>query len=388
MVNACLGSTSVWTGSGAATRWSPASCSSTTCAKSSAWSALPIGCDTSNCGACTVLLDGHSVKSCSVLAAQVDGSTITTIQGLANGEWHPVQTAFKECHGLQCGYCTPGHGARRCRPAVGEPRPDRRRDPGGSGGQPLSLHRLSEHRQVGAATRLRSPCRRQWRPAEMTDIADRPVATVTPPPSASPSAARKTAGCSPAPPTGPTTSSCPGTLHMQFVRSPHAHARITRIDLSAALVDARRGRRLRCGRTGRDNPKVLCVWPVVEDIVMPEFPALASGEVRHVGDCVAVVLATDRYLAADAVEADRGRLRAAARRHRHGGGARRRRRPGARRPARNHCYTKHYACGDYDKAVADSRCRGQAAVRAAAADPVADGDHGPSSPRRWAPVAS
>jgi carbon-monoxide dehydrogenase small subunit len=69
----------------------------------------PIGCDTSNCGACTVLLDGRSVKSCSVLAVQVDGHEVTTIQGLADGdEWHPVQKAFKECHGLQCGYCTPG----------------------------------------------------------------------------------------------------------------------------------------------------------------------------------------------------------------------------------------------------------------------------------------
>jgi carbon-monoxide dehydrogenase small subunit len=69
----------------------------------------PIGCDTSNCGSCTVLLDGHSAKSCSVLAAQADGSEVTTIQGLAqNGEWHPVQKAFKECHALQCGYCTPG----------------------------------------------------------------------------------------------------------------------------------------------------------------------------------------------------------------------------------------------------------------------------------------
>ena len=68
-----------------------------------------IGCDTSNCGACTVLLDGRSVKSCSVLAVQADGKSVTTIQGLAeNGEWHPVQKAFKECHGLQCGYCTPG----------------------------------------------------------------------------------------------------------------------------------------------------------------------------------------------------------------------------------------------------------------------------------------
>jgi carbon-monoxide dehydrogenase small subunit len=68
----------------------------------------PVGCDTSNCGSCTVHLDGQSVKSCSVLAVQADGSEITTIEGLANGEWHPMQTAFKECHGLQCGYCTPG----------------------------------------------------------------------------------------------------------------------------------------------------------------------------------------------------------------------------------------------------------------------------------------
>ena len=69
----------------------------------------PIGCDTSNCGSCTVLVDGQSVKSCNVLAVQADGSSITTIQGLSDGnEWHPVQTAFKECHGLQCGYCTPG----------------------------------------------------------------------------------------------------------------------------------------------------------------------------------------------------------------------------------------------------------------------------------------
>ena len=68
----------------------------------------PIGCDTSNCGACTVLLDGQSVKSCAVLAVQADGRSVTTVQGLANGSWHPVQQAFHEQHGLQCGYCTPG----------------------------------------------------------------------------------------------------------------------------------------------------------------------------------------------------------------------------------------------------------------------------------------
>ena len=68
----------------------------------------PIGCDTSNCGAYTVHLDGVSVKSCSVLAVQADGSEVTTIEGLANGEWHPLQKAFHSEHALQCGYCTPG----------------------------------------------------------------------------------------------------------------------------------------------------------------------------------------------------------------------------------------------------------------------------------------
>ncbi len=68
-----------------------------------------VGCDTSSCGACTVLLDGESVKSCTLLGVQADGAEITTIEGLArNGELHPVQQAFHESHALQCGYCTPG----------------------------------------------------------------------------------------------------------------------------------------------------------------------------------------------------------------------------------------------------------------------------------------
>jgi aerobic carbon-monoxide dehydrogenase small subunit len=68
-----------------------------------------IGCDTSQCGACTVLLDGKAVKSCSVLAHQAEGREVTTIEGLArDGELHPIQRAFVEHHGLQCGFCTPG----------------------------------------------------------------------------------------------------------------------------------------------------------------------------------------------------------------------------------------------------------------------------------------
>src|SRR5581483_10571004 len=72
-----------------------------------------IGCDTSSCGACTVLVDGESVKSCTMLAASADGREVTTLEGLAAegadpADWHPVQRAFREKHGLQCGFCTPG----------------------------------------------------------------------------------------------------------------------------------------------------------------------------------------------------------------------------------------------------------------------------------------
>jgi aerobic carbon-monoxide dehydrogenase small subunit len=68
-----------------------------------------VGCDTTNCGACTVLLDGRSVKSCTMFAVQADGHEVTTIEGLAtNGELHPMQRAFHDNHALQCGYCTPG----------------------------------------------------------------------------------------------------------------------------------------------------------------------------------------------------------------------------------------------------------------------------------------
>ena len=87
-----------------------------------------IGCDTTSCGACTVLLDGESVKSCTVLAVQAEGAEITTIEGMAlpDGRLHPIQQAFRENHGLQCGFCTPGHGygggltARRSTPADGQ----------------------------------------------------------------------------------------------------------------------------------------------------------------------------------------------------------------------------------------------------------------------------
>lgn len=67
-----------------------------------------VGCDTSQCGACTVLIDGKSVKACAMLAVELDGREVTTIEGVSNGEMHPLQRAFKQEHGLQCGFCTPG----------------------------------------------------------------------------------------------------------------------------------------------------------------------------------------------------------------------------------------------------------------------------------------
>jgi len=83
-----------------------------------------VGCDTSQCGSCTVLLDGRAVKSCTVLAVQADGASVTTVEGLArNGELHPLQQAFWEKHGLQCGFCTPGMLMTACELLQKNPKP-------------------------------------------------------------------------------------------------------------------------------------------------------------------------------------------------------------------------------------------------------------------------
>ncbi|HTR09961.1 MAG TPA: (2Fe-2S)-binding protein [Paraburkholderia sp.] len=82
-----------------------------------------VGCDTAQCGACTVHLNGRAIKSCNQLAVQCDGMEVTTIEGLAkNGELHPMQAAFRECHGLQCGFCTPG--MVMCAAALAAEKPD------------------------------------------------------------------------------------------------------------------------------------------------------------------------------------------------------------------------------------------------------------------------
>jgi carbon-monoxide dehydrogenase small subunit len=87
-----------------------------------------VGCDTSQCGACTVLVDGRSVKSCTMLLVQADGARVTTIEGLAEGDdLHPMQAAFRQCHGLQCGFCTPGMIMAGVALLARDPEPDEQR---------------------------------------------------------------------------------------------------------------------------------------------------------------------------------------------------------------------------------------------------------------------
>ncbi len=108
-----------------------------------------VGCDTSQCGACTVLVDGRSAKSCTIFAIQADGTSITTIEGLAakDGQLHPLQEGFWEEHGLQCGYCTPGMIMSAVNLLNETPTAHRAADPRGHLGQLLPLYRLPAHRQ-------------------------------------------------------------------------------------------------------------------------------------------------------------------------------------------------------------------------------------------------
>ena len=108
-----------------------------------------IGCDTSQCGTCVVHLNGESIKSCSLFAVQADGQDVKTIEAVADGETlHPMQQAFKDNHGLQCGFCTPGMIMAALDIVRRIPRPQRAAGSRRARRQHVSLHRLSQHRQV------------------------------------------------------------------------------------------------------------------------------------------------------------------------------------------------------------------------------------------------
>ena len=107
-----------------------------------------VACDTSQCGACLVHLNGRAVKSCTTLALQAEGAEVLTIEGLAKGEQlHPMQAAFKEHHGLQCGFCTPGMVMSALEPRCALPRSVGRNGSPRTRGQHLPLYRLSQYRQ-------------------------------------------------------------------------------------------------------------------------------------------------------------------------------------------------------------------------------------------------
>ena len=117
-----------------------------------------VGCDTSNCGACTVHVDGQSAKSCTMLAVQADGREVRTIEGMADGaNLHPLQQAFWDQHGLQCGFCTPGMIMQAAWLLDENPDPSEEEIRVGIQRQPLPLHRLREHREVHPAGRRHPP---------------------------------------------------------------------------------------------------------------------------------------------------------------------------------------------------------------------------------------
>ena len=288
-------------------------CSSTTCANRLGKVGTVVGCDTSNCGACTVLMAGPTaaaaVKSCSVLAVQADGGEVTTVEGLAgaDGTLHPVQQAFHEQHALQCGFCTPGMIMAAVDLLRGEPGPHRGGDPRGLVRQPLPLHRLPEHRPRGPArgrghaagggaagspsrsavavtmTAERHRRRARGRPRRLRKEDARLITGRT----------RWTDNIT-----------LPGMLHLAILRSPYAHARITQVDVGAGAGAARTWSPRSAAPT---SPTTRACSPAPgrspRTWSTPTYLPLAVDEVRHVGEPVAVVVARDRASAVDALEA-------------------------------------------------------------------------------------
>ena len=206
-----------------------------------------VGCDTSNCGACTVHIDGESVKSCTLLAVQADGAEVTTIEGLAQGnDLHPLQEGFWAEHGLQCGYCTPGMIMAAADLLRAQPGPERGGDPARARRQPLPLHGLPQHRQGGPARRqARCRARRAARAAHdsrpaSTRPRDRAGARRMSERNGSHVGRRMRRKEDPPLIQGKGNFvddiQPGGTLHAAFVRSTEAHAPIASIDTSAAAA--------------------------------------------------------------------------------------------------------------------------------------------------------
>ena len=254
-----------------------------------------LGCEHGVCGACTVLVDGAAVRSCLVFAVQADGAEVTTIEGIGSpdGELSTVQAAFRDCHGLQCGFCTPGLRRVGDRVPPRPPEPDRRGDPRGAVRQPLSLHRVPGHRRSGAPGRRASdrgePVMTQTHRRGRGSVRRRARRARRGRPPAhrprhvrrrrhAPGDAARVLRAQPVPP------SCdPGDRHVgRAAPLPGVRFVFTAADLNPGVKEQWH---TAIGQ-GPDTPR----------------PPLAEGEVRFVGDPVALVVAESRYLAEDAAE--------------------------------------------------------------------------------------
>ena len=254
----------------------------------------PIGCDTSNCGACTVLLNGESVKSCAVLAVQADGAEITTIEGMANGGLHPLQEAFHAEHALQCGYCTPGMIMAASDLLRENPHPSDEEIREGLEG---NLCRCTGYENIVRAVR-RAAAGGGERMTAQTETAEAPALEI------GRARLRKEDERLITGQTNWTDNiRLPGMLHIAFLRSPYAHARITSVDVSAARSEPGVIAAYSGADFAAEQGSLPCAWPVTPDIVIPAHPPMATDEVRYVGEAVACVVARDRYAAADALAA-------------------------------------------------------------------------------------
>ena len=270
--------------------------------------------------------NGRAVKSCNMLAAQAGGAEITTIEGLAqpDGTMHPMQAAFKECHGLQCGFCTPGHGDERDRPVPAPPERQRGRNPRAARRQHLPLHRLPEHRQGRAAGRCgHGRSRRFTSPNYAKEYRTWVHPTFASLPHIGESVRRKEdyrfltgAGQY----TDDINLAQPELCRVRALAACARHAS-SRIDIAARRGHARRGRHLhRQGRRGQDGRPALRLADHQHRRHADERAAAPDpgdqGKVRYVGDHVAMVVAETLEQAQERGRSGGGRLRRAARRGR------------------------------------------------------------------------
>ena len=269
------------------------------------------GCDTSNCGTCVVAVDGEPVKSCTMLAAMAAATTSAPSRASSvDGELDPVQEGFMQCHGLQCGFCTPGMMITARALLDRNPDPDEDDHPRGHLGPDLPVHRLHHDRAVhpvGRRTRPRaSP---PTRPSEEPTADDhcwrrRSTRRVSPSSSTTTRSRAATAGCCARRTRGSSAArgnyvddmQLPGMLHLAILRSPYAHARIVSIDVSAAQAHPK----VKAVVTGADLAEKGLAWmPTLSNDVQA---VLATDKVRFQGQEVAFVVAEDRYSARDALE--------------------------------------------------------------------------------------